>query len=194
MDDIILVDNRDLQTGTGEKMPVHQSGLLHRAFSVCIYNSKGEQLLQKRATIKYHCPGLWSNACCSHPKPGEALYDAAKRRLKEEMGIDYDWSGRNADVPQMEFIYKVKVGELIEHEYDHVLFAACDNDPVINQGEADDYKWVGREDLVADIRNNPKAYTPWFRLMMKVAWHGNDPKSLVPELEEYVEKTKFAKI
>lgn len=193
MEDIILVDDNDIQTGTGEKMDVHRSGLLHRAFSVCIYNSKGEQLLQKRALAKYHCPGLWSNACCSHPRPAENLFNAAKRRLKEEMGIDYDWGGREGGVPQMEFIYKVKVGDLTEYEYDHVLFAAFDGEPKINKEEADDSKWVDRDELVADIRKNPAKYTPWFRLMMRVAWIGNDPKSLVPELDLYEEKTKIAK-
>ncbi|HOX30049.1 MAG TPA: isopentenyl-diphosphate Delta-isomerase [Candidatus Paceibacterota bacterium] len=193
MEDIILVDDNDIQTGTGEKMDVHRSGLLHRAFSVCIYNSKGEQLLQRRALAKYHCPGLWSNACCSHPRPAENLFDAAKRRLKEEMSIDYNWSGREGGVPQMEFIYKVKVGNLTEYEYDHVLFAAFDGEPKINKEEADGWRWIDRDELVADIRKNPAEYTPWFRLMMRVAWIGNDPKSLVPELDLYEERTKIAK-
>ncbi len=193
MEDIILVDDGDNQTGTGEKMAVHRAGLLHRAFSICVYNSKGEQLLQKRASKKYHCPGLWSNACCSHPRPGENLYDAAKRRLKEEMGIDYNWGRRGGDVPQLEFIYKVKVGELTENEYDHVLFAAFDGEPQINKEEADAWKWIGRDELVADIREKPGIYTPWFRLMMRVAWIDNDPKSLVPELERYEEKNQSAK-
>ena len=193
MDDIILVDENDNQTGTGEKMDVHRKGLLHRCFSICLYNDRGEQLLQKRAAKKYHCPGLWSNACCSHPLPGEDLYSAASRRLYEEMSIKYDWSGRNERAPQMEFIYKVKVGDLTEYEYDHVLFGVFNGKPKINPEEADAWKWIGRDELVDDIRKNSSNYTPWFRLMMRVAWFNNDPKSLVPELEKYVEKTSILK-
>lgn len=194
MDDIILVDENDNQVGTGEKMDVHRKGLLHRAFSVCIYDSNGRALLQKRASVKYTCPGLWSNACCSHPRPGEDLFAAAKRRLKEEMGIDYGWDGSKGTVPQLEFIYRAKVGDLVEYEYDHVLFGTFDGDPAINKEEADDWKWMDFEELKKDIRENPGNYTPWFILMMKAAWRGSDPKILVPNLEHYVEKTKLAGI
>ncbi len=193
MDDIILVDENDNQVGTGEKMDVHQKGLLHRCFSICLYNDKGEQLLQRRAAKKYHCPGLWSNACCSHPRPGEDLYVAARRRLREEMNIDYDWGGRTEKVPQMEFVYKVKVGDLTEYEYDHVLFGVFNGEPVINKEEADGWKWMDFEELKKDIRNDPVIYTPWFILMTQAAWRGSDPKLLVPQLEIYIDKTKYVK-
>lgn len=187
-DDIILVDENDSEIGTGEKMDVHRRGLLHRAFSVSVYNSKGNMLLQKRANTKYHCPGLWSNACCSHPRPGEDLFEAAKRRLKEEMGINYVWDAKRAKVSEQQFIYKVRVGDLIEHEYDHVLFAIFNGMPIPNPQEAEAWRWIDFEDLKNDIKNSPNNYTPWFKLMMKVCWQESDPGLYVPGLEKYIEK------
>ncbi len=160
-DDIILVDESDNQTGTGEKMEVHRQGLLHRAFSILIYNQKGETLLQRRAASKYHCPGLWTNTCCSHPRPGEELIFAAERRLKEEMGFTVPVKKIG-----LEFIYKIKVRELVEHEYDHVLEGRFDGEPILNPEEADAWKWVSLENLREDIKNNPQNYTPWFQLII----------------------------
>jgi len=176
-DDIILVDESDNQIGTGEKMEVHRQGLLHRAFSILIYNQKGETLLQRRAASKYHCPGLWTNTCCSHPRPGEGLIAAAERRLEEEMGFTVTIKETG-----LEFIYKIKVGELTEHEYDHVLEGRFDGEPTLNPEEADAWKWTSLENLREDVKNNPQNYTPWFQLIIGQG----DPKagSKVKELEK----------
>ena len=179
MDDILLVDEDDNPIGTGEKIDVHRRGILHRCFSIMVYNSKRELLLQKRAASKYHCPGLWSNACCSHPKLGEHLILAARNRLKEEMGIDIPIKEMG-----VEFIYKVKVGDLIEHEYDHVLYGQFDGEPKINPDEADDWKWVAFDDLRREMKADPDAYTPWFRLIISQGDNQVDQIS-VPRLEKY---------
>ncbi len=160
MKDIILVDKEDNEIGGGEKMAVHLEGKLHRAFSVFIFNSQGEMMLQKRASIKYHSPGLWTNACCSHPRPGETLEEAAERRLKEEMGFECDLK------KVFSFIYKAKVENLIEHEFDHVFFGKFDQEPILNKEEADDWKWIEPRKLVEDIIKNPKEYTCWFKIIL----------------------------
>lgn len=134
MKDIILVDKDDNEIGKGEKMAVHLAGQLHRAFSIFIFNSQGEMMLQRRASTKYHSPGLWTNACCSHPRPGESLEQAAKRRLKEEMGFECDLQ------KVFSFIYKAKVEDLTEHEFDHVFIGKFDQEPVLNKEEADGWK------------------------------------------------------
>lgn len=181
-DDIILVGEWDNPVGTGEKMDVHRRGLLHRAFSILIYNSQGEMLLQRRAASKYHCPGLWTNACCSHPRPGEDLIAAAERRLREEMGITVPIKRLGG-----EFVYRVKVGELIEHEYDHILRGEFDGDPVLNPEEADGWKWVAVPYLIEDVRSSPKKYTPWFGLILKQIGGRAAADIAVPGLEKYFE-------
>jgi isopentenyl-diphosphate delta-isomerase len=178
-DDIILVDEKDNPVGTGEKMDVHCKGILHRAFSILIYNSKLQILLQKRAGSKYHCPGLWTNTCCSHPKPGEKLVMAAERRLKEEMGIEVPIRRTG-----LKFIYKVKVGELTEHEYDHILCGNFDGNPILNPEEADDWKWISPKDLRDDMMANPEKYTPWFALILRTIGKGAETIP-VPGLEKY---------
>ncbi|MDD4625208.1 MAG: isopentenyl-diphosphate Delta-isomerase [Candidatus Pacebacteria bacterium] len=159
--DIILIDESNNQIGTAEKMEAHRQGLLHRAFSILIYNQKGEILLQRRAASKYHCPGLWTNTCCSHPRPGENLLASAERRLKEEMGFSAPLRKTG-----LEFVYKIKVGELIEHEYDYVLEGSFDGEPILNPEEVDAYKWIDMKSLDKDIEENPQNYTPWFRLII----------------------------
>lgn len=179
MDDILLVDEDNNPVGTGEKMDVHRRGLLHRSFSILIYNSKREMLLQRRAGAKYHCPGLWSNACCSHPRPGEHLLLAAIRRLKEEMGIKISLKEMG-----VEFVYKVKIGDLIEHEYNHLFYGQFDGAPKINPQEADDWKWMAFADLREDMKSNPETYTPWFRLI--ISQGDNEVEQIhVPRLEKY---------
>lgn len=139
-------------------MEAHEKGVLHRAFSVIIYNSKGEMLLQQRALHKYHSGGLWTNACCSHPRPGENIVDAGNRRLSEEMGLSAELSIKN------HFIYQASFDNgLIEHEFDYVLEGKTDLEPVINPEEVNAYKWVGPEELKQSIVDDPELYTFWFR-------------------------------
>lgn len=159
-DDIILVDNNDNQIGTGEKMDVHKKGTLHRAFSIFLWNNKGELMMQQRALHKYHTPGLWTNTCCSHPKPGETTLDAASRRLQEEMGITCELK------EEMCVIYHSKFDNgLIEHEYDHVLFGHYSEPPTINKNEVHDWKWMTVNELMRDIALNPDNYTVWFKII-----------------------------
>ena len=156
---VILVDEKDNAIGTGEKITVHKNGQLHRAFSVFIFNSKGELLLQQRALSKYHSPGLWSNTCCGHPKPDEPIDSAARRGLKEEMGIE-------ADLKELfSFIYKVPFPNgLSENEYLHVFAGRFDGSPQPSPQEAANWKWVDTAWLKKDIKENPDNYTYWFRL------------------------------
>lgn len=157
IDDIILVDENDVQVGTGEKMAVHEAGKLHRAFSIMIFNSRGELMLQKRAKEKYHCGGLWTNACCSHPRPGETLVEATKRRLAEEMGMTCELE------EIFSFIYKSSFSNgLTEHEFDHVFVGQFDGEPNLNPNEAEAWRWISEKDLFEDIERNQDNYTPWF--------------------------------
>jgi len=158
---VILVDKLDNQLGLMSKMEAHIKGVLHRAFSVIIFNSKGEVLLQKRASTKYHTPGLWSNTCCSHQRQDENNIDAGKRRLKEEMGFITDLHNFDS------FIYKVEFSNgLTEHENDHILLGIYDGIPYPNPDEVDEWKWIGINKLVTDIKNNPEIYTAWFKIIM----------------------------
>jgi len=156
--EVILVDKNDRQIGTAGKMEAHHKGLLHRAVSVFIVNSRGEWILQKRAHDKYHSNGLWTNTCCTHPNPGETVEDSAQRRLMEEMGIKCDLT------KLFTFIYREKLDrELTEHELDHVFLGITDNLPVINTQEVEEWEAVSYNDLHDDIRKNPSDYTFWFR-------------------------------
>ena len=159
MEYVVLVDHNDTQIGIMEKMAAHIVPRLHRAFSIFIFNSKGELLLQQRALSKYHSPGLWTNTCCSHPRNGESVDKAAERRLLEEMGLQ---------CPMHEvftFIYKAPVGlGLVEHEYDHVFFGQCDDAPVINTEEVASWKYMSLDDIAADMKAHPECYTEWFKI------------------------------
>lgn len=158
--DIILVDNQDNQIGTGEKMDVHKKGILHRAFSVFIWNNKGQLMMQQRAKDKYHTPGLWSNTCCSHPKPGEGTMNAASRRLLEEMGISCDLKEETSILYHSKF-----ENGLTEHEFDHVLFGHYNEDPKVNPAEVHDWKWMTINELMRDVAVNPDNYTVWFKII-----------------------------
>ena len=158
--DIILVNEKDEQTGRDEKLKVHQEGKLHRAFSVFIFNSKGEWLLQKRAKSKYHSPGLWSNACCSHPHPGKNILQEAKKRLKEEMGI------LCALKEIFSFSYRIEFDSLIENEIDHVFTGKFNGVVKPNKKEADGWKWVSNKALKSDVKENPQNYTYWFKIVL----------------------------
>jgi isopentenyl-diphosphate delta-isomerase len=162
MTEVILVDANDNAIGTMEKMEAHEKGLLHRAFSVLIFNSNGELLIQKRASTKYHSGGLWTNTCCSHPTPQESIEQAAKRRLKEEMGIEAE------PAFTYKFIYKTDLDKnLIEYEVDHVLTAQFDGEPKVNENEVEDWKYVSLKELQRDAQDNPHLYTEWFKLILK---------------------------
>jgi isopentenyl-diphosphate delta-isomerase len=157
--DVILVDEHDVQTGTMEKMEVHQKALLHRAFSIFIFNEKGEMLLHKRAEKKYHSAGLWTNACCSHPKPGEETLAAAEIRLQEEMGF-------NAELKKaFDFVYKAPFDNgLTEHEFDHVFIGKYDGDIFPNAEEVSDYCYKSVEEIKNSIQSHPQKYTEWFKI------------------------------
>ena len=156
---VILVDKNDNQVGLMPKLEAHEKGVLHRAFSIFIFNSKYELLLQKRASSKYHSGGLWTNTCCSHPREGEDTLDAANRRLDEEMGI------KTSLRKVYDFIYKAELdNQLTEHEFDHVFYGVFDNDPILNKDEAEDFKWVDMETLNNDIMKNEDNYTVWFKI------------------------------
>jgi isopentenyl-diphosphate delta-isomerase len=159
MENVILVDEKDNQVGLMPKLEAHQKGLLHRAFSVFIFNSDYKLLLQKRASSKYHSGGLWTNTCCSHPRDGEDTADAANRRLYEEMGI------KTSLRKVYEFIYRAELdNNLIENEFDHVFYGIYNDDPILNTDEADDFKWIDMETLKIDIDNNADKYTVWFKI------------------------------
>ncbi len=155
---VILVDKNDKEVGIGEKIKTHKEGKLHRAFSIFVFNSKSELLLQKRTKSKYHSGGLWTNTCCSHPIPGESVEETAHRRLKEEMGFDCNLK------EIFSFTYKVKFeNNLFENEYDHVFIGNFDGKPNPNPEEVDDWKWINLEKLKNDIRENPDRYTYWLK-------------------------------
>lgn len=166
---VILVDGEDVPKGQMDKMKAHKEGALHRAFSVFIFNFKRELLLQQRAKAKYHSGGLWTNTCCSHPRIGESNIHAAKRRLKEEMGMDCDISYL------FKFTYRAEFENgLTEHEVDHVFFGMTDELPVINPDEVESYKYMDLETLQHDIEESPEAYTPWLRICLeKVIKHAS---------------------
>lgn len=162
---LVLVDETDRPLGTAEKRKAHREGQLHRAFSVFIFDSSGRLLLQQRSPRKYHSGGLWSNACCSHPFPGEDAEDAARRRLQQEMGFVCQLQ------PAFQRTYRIRVGPLlIEHEYNHVFVGVADN-PVVtpHPEEVTNWAWVSPHALRADVEDRPYRYTGWFRLLLDEA-------------------------
>ncbi|HEY1062551.1 MAG TPA: isopentenyl-diphosphate Delta-isomerase [Daejeonella sp.] len=156
---VILVDNQDNETGVQDKLSVHQLGLLHRAFSVFVFNSKNELILQQRADGKYHSPGLWTNTCCSHPKPGEKTLDACKRRLMEEMGMECNLEF------SFSFMYKCKFSNgLTEYEFDHVYLGYTDDLPVLNYAEVKEWKYISLIELEKEIESHPEKFTEWLKI------------------------------
>lgn len=162
---VVLVDAHDVETGTMSKLLAHHEGLLHRAFSIFLFNSEGRLLLQRRAEGKYHSGGLWTNTCCGHPRPGESIAQAAKRRLKEELGIACELS------PVFTFTYRADVGEgLIENEIDHVFFGHF-NGPVLPEpSEVSDVRWMRMNDLADDLRTSVDSYTAWLSICWPRVW------------------------
>lgn len=166
-ENVVLVDELDVEIGLMPKTEAHKKGLLHRAISVFIFNSKGEWLLQRRALTKYHSSGLWTNSCCTHPLPNENNVDAAQRRLQQEMGMQ-------ANLQELfSFTYcELLDNELTENELDHVFIGITDNLPTINLEEVAEFKYMSYEELEADVSNNASAYTVWFnKIYFRVQQH-----------------------
>lgn len=169
--DVILVDEQDMPVGAMEKMEVHQKALLHRAFSIFIFNERGEMLLHKRADKKYHSGGLWTNACCSHPRPGEDTLAAARKRLQEEMGIVTDIK------KAFDFVYRAELDNgLTEHEFDHVFTGIYSGEIVPDKEEVSDYCYKAIDEIKDSIRSHPQKYTEWFKIAF-------------PKMEAYLETT-----
>lgn len=161
---VILVDADDREVGTMGKLAAHQNGgARHRAFSVFIVDSRGRWLLQRRAAGKYHFPGLWTNACCSHPRPGEGTEAAAHRRLREELGFDCPLAER------FQFEYKAtsQAEGLTEHELDHVFTGVHDGEFRPDPEEVGGVRWVAPADLEREVREQPETFTPWFKLALE---------------------------
>jgi isopentenyl-diphosphate delta-isomerase len=162
MERVILVDERDCELGVAEKMRAHAEGLLHRAFSVFVFDRAGRLLLQRRALSKYHSGGLWSNTCCGHPRPGETVAGAARRRLAEEMSFVCELR------PGFEFLYRAELGNgLTEYEYDHVLVGSFDGEPRPDPSEVGDWRWVGLKALRDDLDARPESYSYWLRVALE---------------------------
>jgi isopentenyl-diphosphate delta-isomerase len=162
MENVVLVNEKNEEIGFMEKMEAHRLGLLHRAFSVVLYNDQGEMLIQKRASTKYHTPGLWTNACCSHPREGETVIRAAHRRLEEELGMDCPLETGES------FIYKASFPNgLTEHEYDTLVLGRYSGEVPFNLSEVEAVKWISMSELIADVALQPEIYTPWFREILK---------------------------
>ena len=154
---IAIVDLNDNIIGFEDKIKVHKEGILHRAFSVFIFNERNELLLQKRAKTKYHSPSLWSNTCCSHLSVGEEMKIAVKNRLYLEMGL-------KCNVKFIKkFSYKISfMDEMIENEIDYLYLGWSNNNPIINLDEVSDYKWISQDELIEELKKNPDKFTYWF--------------------------------
>ena len=157
---VILVDLDNNKVGIEDKIEAHKKSLLHRAFSIFIFNQNKEILLQKRSKNKYHSALLWTNTCCSHPHDGLSTIKCAEIRLKQEMGIE-------TKIKEIfSFIYKESFANgLTEYEYDHVFFGEHSKDPILNPDEACDFKWISIFDLKSDIEQNPSSYTAWLKII-----------------------------
>ena len=168
MEQVILVDVDDCEIGVMEKMEAHKLAVLHRAFSVFLFNPNGKMLLQQRALTKYHSAGLWTNTCCSHPRPGETLENAVTRRLTEEMGI-------TAKVYKaFDFIYQTELPDnLNEHEFDHVFIGNFDDEVRPNRLEVANFVYQSIEEIAANLQSHPEKYTVWFKIAFPkvVEWY-----------------------
>lgn len=163
---IVLITSEDEVLGLMEKMQAHENGLLHRAFSVFLFNDKHEMLLQQRSSEKYHSPGKWTNACCSHPRINETYLEGAQRRLQEELGISCDLEEK------FHFIYRAEVGNgLVEHELDHVFIGKYQGDFQLNPEEVAQVRYISEKDLDEAIKNHPEEYTEWFKIILNEYKH-----------------------
>jgi isopentenyl-diphosphate Delta-isomerase len=169
---VILVNEQDEEVGVMEKMEAHEKGLLHRAFSVFVFNTKGEMLLQRRALKKYHSGGLWTNTCCSHPMPNENVQAATHRRLQEELGFDCDLN------QAFTFVYQATFDNgLIEHEYDHVFIGTTDEQCILNKEEVEEVCYKSIHAIKEEMQLNPMHFTEWFKIAL-------------PKLEAYMQPPK----
>ena len=161
-DEVVLVDATDVDLGTASKRAAHEGGLLHRAFSVFVFDGRGRLLLQRRAENKYHSAGLWTNTCCSHPRPGEPVENAAHRRLREEMGFDCPLS------VAFSFVYYARLeAGMIEHELDHVLLGRWEGDPAPDASEVQDWAWTDVEELRRELSEQPARYSAWLPIALR---------------------------
>ena len=159
---VVLVSENDEKLGLMEKMQAHENGILHRAFSVFLFNEKGEMLLQKRSANKYHSPNQWTNAVCSHPRNNETYLEGAQRRLMEELGIQAELSQK------FHFIYKADVGQnLWEHELDHVFTGDFNGEVKINPEEVSEVRYISMENLEKEMIESPAHFTEWFKIILK---------------------------
>jgi isopentenyl-diphosphate delta-isomerase len=156
---VVLVDPGDAVVGVAPKLDAHREGRLHRAVSVVLFDDEGRMLLQRRAAEKYHSAGLWSNTCCGHPRPGESVEDAARRRLRDELGIDVP-NVRRVD----QFMYRADLeGGMVEHELDHVVVGSWNGDVEPNPSEVWETRWIHVHQLLAELVSAPSRYTAWLR-------------------------------
>jgi isopentenyl-diphosphate delta-isomerase len=167
---VVCVDRYDRTQGAASKLEVHRQGLLHRAFSILVFNERQELLLQRRAHCKYHFAGRWSNTCCGHPRPGEGTEAAAIRRLREELGFA---------VPLQEhqqLVYRARdpASRLIEHEYLHVFHGTFTGEPVATPDEVGAWRWTSIPEVREDLAGSPDSFTPWFVLLMDRLFEGEE--------------------
>lgn len=168
LEKVILINESNQEMGVAEKVHAHKEGLLHRAFSIFLFDFSGRILLQRRALTKYHSGGLWSNTCCGHPRPGERTEEAAHRRLNEEMGIQC------ALQEAFGVLYRAGLeGGLIEHEFDHVFVGYFNGVPILNTTETDDWAWIEFDSLMRSVTQAPERYSFWLKLLLPrvIEWH-----------------------
>lgn len=158
---VILVDPFDTPVGTAPKLEAHEKGLLHRAVSVLLFNSRGELLIQRRAAGKYHSAGLWANTCCTHPEVGEPSLAAAVRRLREELGITARLT------PLKTFTYRARLDNgMQEHEFDHLFTGRCDQLPSPDPSEVSECRYLPLAVLRKEMRRHPERFAVWFRIIV----------------------------
>jgi isopentenyl-diphosphate delta-isomerase len=157
IENVVLIDEADAALGEGEKLAVHRAGTLHRAFSVFAFNERGELLLQRRALSKYHSGGLWTNTCCGHPRPGESVVDAARRRLFEELGMEC-----GELEPAGVYRYRAELADLVENELDHLLVTTVSGEPDPNPDEVVEWRFIDLGELSRWIDERPEDFTAWF--------------------------------
>ncbi|MCL5129938.1 MULTISPECIES: isopentenyl-diphosphate Delta-isomerase [unclassified Algibacter] len=159
---VVLVNEKDEQIGLMPKLEAHEKAVLHRAFSVFVFNDKNELMMHQRALNKYHSPGLWTNTCCSHQRDGESNLQAGKRRLQEEMGFVVELK------ETISFIYKAPFDNgLTEHEFDHIMVGNYNGEPIINPDEVASWKWMTLDAVEVDMAQHPKQYTEWFKIIFE---------------------------